>query len=425
MDTPQNYKPMARLEFLLSVYNEITDPGLSSNSQVVKLSVRAGWSGSPQYRVDGGAWQNLNLVSGRYESSWVSSLGSHSLEYRDENGVRPVADFTVFSEAEIACLSAPQNFVFWNLSVEATGIKVLGYPSTIGEVSVNAGAFKSWNSANGAQFLDGELAGLDGDDSIDDIFFRTTIGACIPTAFQDVYIGEDAVQEFGASYIKSDCTATGANDGAIDVTVTGGSGSYSFEWSDGPVTEDRAGLAPGSYTITITDTVSLESIILANIQITEPSNVSEDLTEEITIQVRTPSCANAVYLCWLNSLGGWDHWLFEDLNGSFENDLTTRTNEEFSRYVEKLDEVQSVSDHLSKTVRRSMRLGTGELTISQIAGFSELFTSAKVLMLTSSPDVRPPEWMGVKVKDGSFRYNEQTQESEVTIELPDFNIQTS
>jgi len=42
-------------------------------------------------------------------------------------------------------------------------------------------------------------------------------------------------------------------DGSIDITVTGGSGSYIYEWSHGPTTEDAFALTSGVYTVTIDD----------------------------------------------------------------------------------------------------------------------------------------------------------------------------
>lgn len=41
--------------------------------------------------------------------------------------------------------------------------------------------------------------------------------------------------------------------GAVDVTVTGGSGTYSYAWSDGSTSEDINGLNQGTYTVTVTD----------------------------------------------------------------------------------------------------------------------------------------------------------------------------
>ncbi|MCX6297067.1 MAG: T9SS type A sorting domain-containing protein [Bacteroidetes bacterium] len=40
---------------------------------------------------------------------------------------------------------------------------------------------------------------------------------------------------------------------SIDVTTTGGVGSYTFSWSNGATTEDLSGLAPGVYTVIVTD----------------------------------------------------------------------------------------------------------------------------------------------------------------------------
>ena len=48
-------------------------------------------------------------------------------------------------------------------------------------------------------------------------------------------------------------TANGANDGTASAAPTGGSPDYAYLWSNGETTEEIANLAPGVYTVTVTD----------------------------------------------------------------------------------------------------------------------------------------------------------------------------
>ncbi len=63
--------------------------------------------------------------------------------------------------------------------------------------------------------------------------------------------------EIQVTSVKTDISCAGSSDGAIDITVTGGTEPYNFDWTGpgGPAgtTEDIADLAAGSYSLTITD----------------------------------------------------------------------------------------------------------------------------------------------------------------------------
>jgi hypothetical protein len=52
---------------------------------------------------------------------------------------------------------------------------------------------------------------------------------------------------------STDVQCNGGSDGAIDLTVAGGTTPFTYLWSNGGTTEDLNALAPGSYAVTVTD----------------------------------------------------------------------------------------------------------------------------------------------------------------------------
>ncbi|MCB0478861.1 MAG: SprB repeat-containing protein, partial [Crocinitomicaceae bacterium] len=74
------------------------------------------------------------------------------------------------------------------------------------------------------------------------------------------YTYNTTVSEAGAPTVTVDqvVKATCANDGAINITITGT--PTSINWSNGATTEDISGLAPGTYTVTVLDAGGCQSI---------------------------------------------------------------------------------------------------------------------------------------------------------------------
>lgn len=53
--------------------------------------------------------------------------------------------------------------------------------------------------------------------------------------------------------VVGNASGTTANDGSVDITVSGGDGPYSFSWSNGATTEDLNNVLPGVYVVIVTD----------------------------------------------------------------------------------------------------------------------------------------------------------------------------
>ncbi|MDF2934572.1 MAG: C-terminal target protein, partial [Chryseobacterium sp.] len=58
-----------------------------------------------------------------------------------------------------------------------------------------------------------------------------------------------------ANGVKTDATCNGGSNGTINLTPGGGIAPYTFNWGGGITTEDRTGLAAGTYTVTVTDNI--------------------------------------------------------------------------------------------------------------------------------------------------------------------------
>lgn len=96
-----------------------------------------------------------------------------------------------------------------------------------------------------------------------------------------------------------------AFNGAIDVTITGGSGTYYITWDHGPTTEDVSGLSAGNYTINVDDDacpVSATFTVINTVGVTNES-ISYSLYPNPTTNFINLNLNDAYTVTVFNSLG--------------------------------------------------------------------------------------------------------------------------
>ena len=101
-----------------------------------------------------------------------------------------------------------------------------------------------------------------------------------------------------ASIVATNASCNGGNNGTVDLTVTGGTAPYSFEWSNTATTEDMIGLTAGTYSVTVTDANGCTTT--ASADVTEPA-----LLEVSTVVDTNVSCnGGATGSVTINLTGG-------------------------------------------------------------------------------------------------------------------------
>jgi len=213
--------------------------------------------GTPQARLGNGAWQNLTVMGADYGINWNSlANNTYDVWYKDGRGERIVMVVQI-ADYQTSCQNA------FNAVIDVAVITV-----NEGSVSANSPNGSGYQySFNGSPYSNTSVFTIT--PGLEAITALRKKGQCPEPMGTSILVKAFTVLE--ASYTKTDETVFSMHDGTIDVTVSGGSGNYLYQWNDGAPTQDRTGLAPGTYTVIITDTADYTQKTL-NITIAQGSN---------------------------------------------------------------------------------------------------------------------------------------------------------
>ena len=216
-------------------------------------------------------------AGGPYSWSWSTGdtdnditgqlAGSYTLTVTDAVGCSTDTTFTINEEP-------PLTITLDDLQDVSCG----GLTDGSIEITINGGLAPlsiSWAGSNGYASSDEDIFGLeDGDYDV----AVTDANLCVTAASYMISAPPIIVLDFAVT----DITCIGADDGEIDLEISGGTPDYSVAWT-GPnefisVDEDISGLEPGTYEVIVTDANDCIMLGSADVQEPDPIDASPDIT---------------------------------------------------------------------------------------------------------------------------------------------------
>ncbi|MDX1943299.1 MAG: S8 family serine peptidase [Saprospiraceae bacterium] len=204
--------------------------------------------------VSGGTAPYTYRWSNGSQAASISNInpGSYYLTVTDANGCTQIAFANLQPTAPI------------NLSLSAKNITCYGANDGSATANISGGSppySYAWSSGS----TNATATGLG--QAIHAVTVTDAQG-CQATAAVNIF----APSAINVSYIAT--PALGANNGAINLSVNGGTPGYSFKWSNGATTEDLSNLASGAYTVTITDSKNCNVIQSIRVEYQSPTDCS-------------------------------------------------------------------------------------------------------------------------------------------------------
>lgn len=242
---------------------EITDPPVLSASGIpTPVSCKGAANGSVSLSVIGG--------EGPYDYAWthgpatkdVSNLepGFYSVAVTDSRGCTTSESFTI-TEPDVLSSSSTQ-----------TEINCKGAADGTVEVTVAGGTVPytySWSNGSTNKDLNGVIANT----------YTLTITdnrGCTTT--ETVTLTEPA-EGLTVSPNITDVVCSGASTGSIELTVSGGTGPYTYLWNTGATTKDIMDVLPGTYEVTVTDSQQCTRFERYNVIAPDALSISESVSD--------------------------------------------------------------------------------------------------------------------------------------------------
>ncbi len=262
----------------------ITDETCTQGNGIIGV---AGTGGSSYtYSINGGTPQASSIFTGL-------SAGTYQMSLIDQNGCQVDSTITLIDT------------VAFVVTVDSAHDENCGQANGMIDILVSpAGSYTySWNTGATTEDLSGLSAGT---------YTITVSGSGCVVTLDTTLINTPAFTTSGTT-VDEDC---GDGNGSIDLSISGGSGSFTFDWDNGAATEDINGLSAGTYEVIITDAVEGCSDTLSF----TINNVSNGMA--FTSIVVSDSCLTGTGSIDLTMTGGSGNFSFAWSNSATTEDIS-------------------------------------------------------------------------------------------------------
>jgi hypothetical protein len=277
-----------------SIEVEITEPMIMTISETHSdyngcgVSCYGNFDGYIDVTVTGGTGNYIYEWSNDVITEDLSDIGAgiYSVVVTDENGCSVSVDVEIVECESLSCTYTQENVLCYGNNNGSIDLTCVG---ETGEYIYN------WSNGEVSEDLNNLSAGFYG-------VVITELNGCEYYLNIEILEPEEmVVSGLISNYTGFGVSCNGAMDGFIDLTVTGGTGIYIYEWSNGITSEDLTEQGAGMYSLVVTDENGCS--VFSEFEILEP--------EEIVLQFTANDDFNYCY----GDENGFIEW--ENVTGSF------------------------------------------------------------------------------------------------------------
>ena len=253
-------------------------------SSVVPPTCNGGTNGSATATVTGGQapytyvwYDNLGQLVSSSVSATNLTPGTYMVSVTDNNGCAGSTAVVITNPAEVA------------FTVSSTSSSCGGSSGTASVSGISGGTSPYtylWEDGQTTSTATGLTMGT---------YSVTVSGANGCSASGYASISESGTTLSVAS--TTNVTCNGGTNGAVNISVSGGTAPYSYVWSNGALTQNISGVISGNYSVVVTDAGGCHSTI--NASISGPSAINVNATSAVS-----PTCGNFNGSAIANVTGG-------------------------------------------------------------------------------------------------------------------------